>query len=89
MWAVPWNDLAQTPGEQQSSTEPSRWLPGYVAQRFAVVFVDGNRPTANENYRFEVHGTDSLHDFIAQLNASLAAGSFSDTSGNGGTSSRD
>jgi hypothetical protein len=53
------------------------------------VFVDGNRPTANEHYRFEVHGKDSLHDFIAQLNASLAAGSFSDTPGNGGTSSRD
>lgn len=89
MWAVPWNDLAQAPDEQQSGTEPSRWLPRYVTQRFAVVFVDGNRPTANEHYRFEVHGTDSLHYFIAQLNASLAAGSFGDTSGSGGTSGGD
>lgn len=89
MWAVPWNDLAQAPDEQQSGTEPSRWLPGYVAHRFAAVFVDGNRPTANEHYRFEVHGTDSLRSFTAQLNSSLAAGYFADTSGQGGTPGSD
>ena len=89
MWAVPFNDLAQAPNEQQSGTGPSRWLPGYAKQRFAVVFVDGLRPSANEHYRYEVHGTDSLRDVTTQLNATLAAGSFTDTSGNSGTDGSD
>jgi hypothetical protein len=36
------------------------------------VFVDGLRPSANEHYRYEVHGTDSLRDFTTQLNTTLA-----------------
>ena len=56
---------------------------------FAVVFVDGLRASANEHYRYEVHGTDSLRSFTTQLNATLAAGSFTDTSGNSGTARSD
>jgi hypothetical protein len=89
MWAVPFNDLAQAKDEQQSGTDPSTWLAGYAQQKFAVVFVDGLRPSANEHYRYEVHGTDSLRSFTTQLNAALAAGSFTDTSGNSGTAGSD
>jgi hypothetical protein len=89
MWAVPFNDLAQAKDEQQSGTDPSTWLPGYAQQEFAVVFVDGLRPSANEHYRYEVHGTDSLRNFTTQLNAALAAGSFTDTSGSTGTAGSD
>jgi hypothetical protein len=89
MWAVPFNDLAQAPNEQQSGTEPSTWLPGYANQKFAVVFVDGLRTSANEHYRYEVHGTDSLRNFTTQLNATLAAGSFTDRPGNSGTAGSD
>jgi Polysaccharide deacetylase len=89
MWAVPYNDLAQEADEPQSGTEPSTWLSGYAQQNFAVVFVDGLRSSANEHYRYEVHGTDSLRNFTTQLNTALAAGSFTDTSGTSGTAGSD
>ena len=89
MWAVPWNDLAQAPDEPQSGTQPSHWLNSYATHRFAVVFVNGVRPAADEHYRFEVHGTDPLRSFIAQLNSSLAKRAFADTSGNDMTAGSD
>jgi len=89
MWAVPWNDLAQAPSEPQSGAEPSAWLPLYAAQSFAVVFVDGRTAGHNQHYRYEVHGTQSLHSFTAQLNASLAAGDFGDQPADIGTTGED
>lgn len=72
MWAVPWNDLAQAPNQEQSGPQTSKWLNSYATGKFAVVFVDGFRSVANEHYRLEAHGTDSLSSFAAQLRASLA-----------------
>jgi peptidoglycan/xylan/chitin deacetylase (PgdA/CDA1 family) len=67
LWAVPFNDLAQTGTEPQSGTEPTRWLQDYADRRFAVVFVDGLTSTDNQHYRYEVHGTDSLTFFARQI----------------------
>ena len=89
MWAVPWNDLGQAPNQEHSGTEPPKWLASYAMRRFAVVLVDGLRAAGNQHYSYEVHGTQSLHDFTAQLKSSLAAGMFSDEAGDSGTSSED
>jgi hypothetical protein len=70
MWAVPFNDLAQEPDEPQSGSAPQQWLEGYAAHRFAVVFVDGFTSRANQHYRYEVHGTDSLAYFASQVERS-------------------
>jgi Polysaccharide deacetylase len=67
MWAVPYNDLAQDPDQPQSGATPREWLNNYAASRFSVVFVDGFTSRANQHYRYEVHGTDSLADFAAQV----------------------
>jgi peptidoglycan/xylan/chitin deacetylase (PgdA/CDA1 family) len=67
MWAVPFNDLAQDPGEPQSGAEPARWLQEYAAKRFAVVFVDGTTTRTGQYYRYEVHGPDSLAFFGQQV----------------------
>lgn len=67
MWAVPFNDLAQAPGEPQSGAEPARWLQEYAGKRFAVVFVDGLNTRAGQHYRYEVHGPDTLAFFAGQV----------------------
>jgi hypothetical protein len=67
MWAVPFNDLAQAPNQPQSGSTPATWLNDYAAHKFAVVFVDGKTSRANQHYRYEVHGTDSLAYFGAQV----------------------
>ena len=67
MWAVPFNDLAQAPDEPQSGRAPQKWLEDYAARRFAVVFVDGYTSRANQHYRYEVRGTDSLRYFASQV----------------------
>lgn len=67
MWAVPFNDLAQAADQPQSGATPRKWLDSYAASRFAVVFVDGFTSRANQHYRYEVHGTDSLAYFAAQV----------------------
>jgi hypothetical protein len=67
MWAVPFNDLAQDPDEPQSGATPREWLDNYASSRFPVVFVDGFTSRANQHYRYEVHGTDSLAYFAAQV----------------------
>jgi hypothetical protein len=68
MWAVPFNDLAQAPDEPQSGQAPQKWLEDYAVSKFAVVFVDGYTSRANQHYRYEVHGADSLSYFAAQVN---------------------
>jgi hypothetical protein len=70
MWAVPFNDLAQAPDEPQSGSVPQQWLEDYAANRFAVVFVDGYTSRANQHYRYEVHGTDTLAYFTSQVQRS-------------------
>lgn len=70
MWAVPFNDLAQAPDEPQSGQTPETWLNDYAAKKFAVVFVDGYTSRANQHYRYEVHGTDSLAYFASQIQRS-------------------
>lgn len=67
MWAVPFNDLAQSPDQPQSGQAPQTWLNDYATKKFAVVFVDGYTSRANQHYRYEVHGTDSLAFFAAQI----------------------
>jgi hypothetical protein len=67
LWAVPFNDLAQAADQPQSGTAPATWLNDFAAQRFAVVFVDGYTSRANQHYRYEVHGTDSLAYFSKQV----------------------
>jgi hypothetical protein len=66
MWAVPFNDLAQTPDEPQSGQMPQKRLEDYAASRFAVVFVDGYTSRSGQHYRYEVHGNDSLAYFATQ-----------------------
>ena len=68
MWAVPFNDLAQPGAEQVSGAVPRTWLNDYAQRKFAVVFVDGQTSRANQHYRYEVHGTDTLTFFASQLN---------------------
>jgi hypothetical protein len=70
MWAVPFNDLAQTPTEPQSGSTPRAWLDNYAQEHFKVVFVDGYTTTKNQHYRYEVHGTDSLSYFAQQIERS-------------------
>jgi hypothetical protein len=70
MWAVPFNDLAQSPNEPQSGAAPHKWLNQFATIHFKVVFVDGLTTTKNQHYRFEVHGTDSLNYFAHQVNRS-------------------
>jgi hypothetical protein len=67
MWAVPFNDLAQDSSQPQSGTSPASWLNDHADRRFAVVFVDGYTSRANQHYRYEVHGTDSLAFFAQQV----------------------
>jgi hypothetical protein len=67
MWAVPYNDLAQPGAEPQSAAVPRSWVNDYAARKFAVVFVDGQASRANQHYRYEVHGTDTLAFFASQL----------------------
>ncbi len=67
MWAVPFSDLAQEAGAPQSGKAPRTWLNDYAAGKFAVVFVDGRTSRANQHYRYEVHGTDTLTFFAAQV----------------------
>jgi hypothetical protein len=67
MWAVPFNDLAQDSSQPQSGTSPASWLNDHADHRFAVVFVDGYTSRANQHYRYEVHGTDSLAFFAGQV----------------------
>lgn len=67
MWAVPFNDLAQDASQPQSGTSPAFWLNDHADRRFAVVFVDGYTSRANQHYRYEVHGTDSLAFFAQQV----------------------
>lgn len=67
VWAVPFNDLAQDDTQPRSGTEPARWLQDYADREFAVVFVDGLTTRANQHYRYEVHGTDSLGLFAEQV----------------------
>jgi len=67
IWAVPFNDLAQSADQPQSGSAPTKWLNDYAASRFAVVFVDGYTSRGNQHYRYEVHGTDSLAYFAAQV----------------------
>lgn len=67
IWAVPFNDLAQDSTQSQSGTSPATWLNDYASRRFAVVFVDGYTSRANQHYRYEVHGTDSLAFFGQQV----------------------
>jgi hypothetical protein len=67
MWAVPFNDLAQPHGGPKSGATPASWLTHYAAQAFAVVFVDGLTQQANQHYRYEVKGTDSVARFAHQI----------------------
>lgn len=70
MWAVPFNDLAQDPDQPQSGSAPHTWLNDYAVRKFAVVFVDGETSRANQHYRYEVHGTDGMAFFAAQVERS-------------------
>jgi hypothetical protein len=67
IWAVPFNDLAQAADQPQSGKSPAAWLNDYASRRFAVVFVDGYTSRANQHYRYEVHGTDTLAYFARQV----------------------
>jgi hypothetical protein len=77
MWAVPWNDLAQTSDEPQSGAEPKLWLQGFTQSHFPVIFVDAFISNARgEHYRFEVHGTETMAYFIRELTANTHGGAF-------------
>lgn len=67
VWAVPFNDLAQSPGEPQSGPAPREELNNMAAHQFRVVFVDGLTTRDNQHYRYEIHGTDSLSFFASQV----------------------
>jgi len=71
MWAVPFNDLAQPSGGPHSGgAKTGKWLQAYAAKKFAVVFVDGQVSQANQHYRYEVHGADTLAFFAQQVQES-------------------
>jgi len=70
MWAVPFNDLAQTRTQPQSGREPRPWLNNLAASKFKVVFVDGLTTRDNQHYRYEVHSADSLTYFAQQVSRS-------------------
>jgi hypothetical protein len=77
IWAVPWNDLAQTSNQPQSGAEPKLWLQGFAESHFPVIFVDAFISNAHgEHYRFEVHGTETMAYFIRQLTTNTHGGAF-------------
>jgi hypothetical protein len=77
MWAVPWNDLAQTSNQPQSGPDPKVWLQGFAQSQFKVIFVDAFVSNPNgEHYRFEVHGTESMAYFTHELTVNTHGGAF-------------
>ena len=67
MWAVPFNDLAQASDVPHSGSVSASWLNDFATREFAVVFVDGRVSRANQHYRYEVRGTDTLASFAGQV----------------------
>ena len=77
MWAVPWNDLAQTPNQPQSGPDPKVWLQKFAQSHFPVIFVDAFVSNPNgEHYRFEVHGTETMTYFTHELALNTQGGAF-------------
>jgi peptidoglycan/xylan/chitin deacetylase (PgdA/CDA1 family) len=58
---------SQTASQTRAGDRPAAWLDKYAAQRFAVVFADGLAAQANQHYRYEIHGTDSVAYFASQV----------------------
>jgi hypothetical protein len=85
MWAAPFNALAQASDQPKSGSAPQKWLTGYAASKFAVVFVDEYASGANQHYRYEVHGTDDLSYFASQV---LRTGVYTSYQGSAAASAR-
>lgn len=77
MWAVPWNDLAQTSNQPQSGPDPKVWLQKFAQSQFKVIFVDAFVSNPNgEHYRYEVHGTETMAYFTHELTLNTHGGAF-------------
>jgi hypothetical protein len=81
-WVVPYSDLGypceavSCAGEQH--TDPGNWLIHYAARHFAAAFVQDyyRNGKDHERFRYEVHNTTTLTQFIAAIRHYTKAGAF-------------
>lgn len=81
-WVVPYSDLGYSCGPVscagEQHTDPANWLIGYAARSFAAAFVQDyyRNGKEHERFRYEVHNTTTLSQFVTAIHHYTHLGAF-------------